>query len=49
MLPEAVSLGELALKVLSSLRITKSNRKKIAKLFTSLYRELAYPSVQQSY
>lgn len=40
MLPEAVSLGELALKVLSSLRITKSNRKKIAKLFTSLYRDL---------
>ena len=40
MLPEALSLSDLALKVLSSLRITKSNRQKIAKLFTSLYRDL---------
>jgi len=40
MLPEALSLSELALKILSSLRITKSNREKIAKLFSSLYRDL---------
>ncbi len=40
MLPEAVSLSELALKVLSSLRITKSNREKIAKLLSSLYCDL---------
>jgi len=40
MLPEAVTLSELTLKAFSVLRITKSNRNKIAKILTSLYRDL---------
>jgi hypothetical protein len=40
MLPEALKLGELTIKALSTLRITKSSRNKIAKMLASLYRDL---------